>query len=83
MMSIAGREPTNTAGTKTYDHILIDSITTKEFSGRYGVIDFVNDIGLTAEQALEVSDHRPVWAEFSAYEIPPVVNVAQQGQPVR
>ena len=83
MMSIAGREPTNTAGTKTYDHILIDGNTTREFSGRYGVIDFVSDLGLTAEQAVEVSDHRPVWAEFSAYEIPPVFNVAQQGQPVR
>jgi len=83
MMSIAGSLPTNTPGTKTYDHILIDGNTTKEFTGRFGVIDYVSDLGLTPEQALQVSDHRPVWAEFSAYEIPPVINVAQQGLPVR
>ncbi len=83
MISVAGSQPTNTAGTKTYDHILIDRNTTAEFTGRFGVIDYVRDYGLTPEQALEVSDHRPVWAEFSAYEIPPFVNVAQQQQPVR
>lgn len=83
VFSIAGDIPTNTAGTKTYDHILIDRNTTAEFTGRFGVIDFVRDFGLTPEQAVLVSDHRPVWAEFSVYEIPAFTNVAQQGQPVR
>lgn len=83
IFSIAGNQPTNTAGTKTYDHILIDRNTTTEYTGRFGVIDFVRDFGLTPEQAMLVSDHRPVWAEFSVYEIPAFANVAQQSQPVR
>jgi deoxyribonuclease-1-like protein len=83
VVSIAGNQPTNTAGTKTYDHILIDRNITTEYTGRFGVIDYVRDFGLTPEQAALVSDHRPVWAEFSVYEIPAFANVAQQSQPVR
>ncbi len=66
--SIAGDLKTNTLRTKTYDHILIDRTVTTEFTGRYGVLDFQNDFGLTQEQAIKVSDHQPVWAEFSAFE---------------
>ncbi|MGV3485430.1 MAG: endonuclease/exonuclease/phosphatase family protein, partial [Planctomycetaceae bacterium] len=51
MVSLIGDQPTNTAGTKTYDHILIDRYTTTEFTGRAGVIDYERDLGLTAEQA--------------------------------
>lgn len=66
--SVVGPYPTNTAGTKTYDHILIDRSMTQEFTGRAGVVDFVEHLGLTSEQATAVSDHRPIWAEFSVYE---------------
>lgn len=83
VVSLAGNQPTNTLGTKNYDHILIDRNTTAEFTGRCGVIDYQRDFGLTSEQALQVSDHRPVWAEFSIYEIPAFANVAQQPQSVR
>ena len=78
--TIAGDIPTNTRRTKTYDHILIDRNMTREYlPGRFGVIDFQRDLGLTERQALLVSDHMPVWAEFSAYEIPQVQPVANNG----
>ena len=68
--SIAGDVKTNTAGTKTYDHIVLDARMTREFTGRFGVVDFENDLGLDPAQAVRVSDHLPLWAEFSAYEAP-------------
>ncbi len=68
VVSVAGDVKTNTLRTKTYDHILLDRTVTTEFTGRFGVLDFQNDLGLTQEQANLVSDHQPVWAEFSAYE---------------
>lgn len=82
MISVVGTTPTNTAGNKTYDHILLDRSITTEYTGVFGVIDFQRDYGLTAEQALRVSDHRPVWAEFSAYEMPPM-STANRGAAVR
>lgn len=83
MYSIAGSLPTNTLGTKTYDHILLDRNTTAEYTGAFGVIDYDKDFGLTPEQASLISDHRPVWGEFSVFEIPAFANVAQQNQPIR
>jgi hypothetical protein len=68
LITVAGNLKTNTRGTETYDHILLDRAMTTEFTGRYNVIDFQRDLGLTAEQALLVSDHLPMWAEFSVYE---------------
>ena len=32
------------------------------------MFDFLREYNLTSDQALEVSDHMPVWAEFSVYE---------------
>lgn len=81
--SIAGDTKTNTLGTKTYDHILIDHTMTREFTGRYGVLQFQSDFGLTAEQAKSVSDHQPLWAEFSAYEMPQFDPVAGTPSSVR
>ncbi len=74
--SVVGDIPTNTAGTKVYDHILVDRATTSEFTGVAGVVDFVKDLKLTPEQALLVSDHLPIWAEFSSYEQPAFATVA-------
>lgn len=74
--SIAGNVKTNTAGTETYDHIVLDSRMTREFTGRFGVIDFEKDLGLSHEEAIRVSDHLPLWAEFSAYETPHPDSVA-------
>lgn len=60
--------PTNTRGTEQYDNILFDARATAEFSGRSGVFNLMKEFDLTLEEALTVSDHFPVWAEFSVYE---------------
>ncbi len=71
---IAGMEwavsgvPTNTRGTEHYDNILFQRQATSEFTGRSGVFDFLRHYNLALDQALEVSDHLPVWAEFSVHE---------------
>lgn len=60
-----------------HDNILIPSFTTVEFTGRKGVMDLRTElnyvqngrpIALTEKQVLEISDHLPVWGEFSAIE---------------
>lgn len=50
------------------DNILFDDLATREFTGRAGVFDFLREFNFTQEQAVEVSEHLPVWAEFSAFE---------------
>jgi deoxyribonuclease-1-like protein len=60
--------PTNTRGNAQYDNIVFQGNATVEYSGRSGVFDFLREFDLSIEQALEVSDHMPVWAEFSIYE---------------
>jgi endonuclease/exonuclease/phosphatase (EEP) superfamily protein YafD len=79
LITIGGDTLTNTRRTATYDHILIDRNMTREYSGRFGVIDFQRDLGLSEQQALLISDHLPLWAEFSAYEVPLVEPVASAG----
>jgi deoxyribonuclease-1-like protein len=51
-----------------YDNLVFDGRATSEFTGRSGVLDLMVEYGLSEEQALEVSDHFPVWAEFSVFE---------------
>jgi endonuclease/exonuclease/phosphatase family metal-dependent hydrolase len=60
--------PTNVHRTQQYDNIIFHSQATREFVGRGGVVDFMRDYNLGADEAAEVSDHLPVWAEFSIYE---------------
>ena len=60
--------PTNTRGTKLYDNIVFHRRATTEFTGRAGVLDLMKHFNLTMDQALAVSDHLPIWAEFSVYE---------------
>ena len=84
VVSIAGDLKTNTRRSKTYDHILLDRTLTREYTGRFGILDFQRDLGLSEELALRVSDHLPLWAEFSAYEVPrfePQPNQRQPNQP--
>jgi deoxyribonuclease-1-like protein len=59
---------TNTRQNAQYDNIIIHAPSTTEFTGRWGVFNFEQLYHLTRDQALQVSDHFPVWAEFSAYE---------------
>lgn len=59
---------TNTRGTKQYDNILFSQLATSEYTGRWGVFDMIRQFNLTMDEALEVSDHMPIWAEFSLQE---------------
>ena len=61
------QEPTNLGSSEVFDNILIDPTHTREFAGSVGVVKFdqalfANDHKRAAD---EVSDHRPVWADFS------------------
>lgn len=69
--------PTNTRGTKTYDNIIIHQPATTEFTGTAAVFDLMERYNLTMDQAIEVSDHMPVWAEFSIYEGGPAGRLAR------
>ena len=66
--AISTNLPTNTTHKSQYDNLLFDRTATQEFLGRSGVFDFVREYNLSLAQAKMVSDHLPVWAEFSVYE---------------
>ena len=51
-----------------YDNIITDQRATGEFTGNWGVLDLMAEFDLTEDQAIKVSDHLPVWAEFSVTE---------------
>src|SRR5690606_18386818 len=59
---------TNTRGTNLYDNLFMQRHATSEYTGRGGVFDFLRQYNLTLAEGLEISDHLPVWAEFSIYE---------------
>lgn len=56
--------PTNTRRDKVYDNIILDRGLTSEFTGRAGTIDLQTAFGIDEKQALNISDHMPIWAEF-------------------
>ena len=60
--------PTNTDQTQQLDNLIFDSKTTREFTGRSGTLNLMRQYNLSLQEALEVSDHLPVWAEFSIHE---------------
>ena len=68
MVCVINGQPTNTVLKAQYDNLVFNEMATTEFAGRQGVFNFTKEYGLSLEQALEVSDHLPVWAEFSIYE---------------
>jgi endonuclease/exonuclease/phosphatase family metal-dependent hydrolase len=72
---------TNTRQNALYDNIVLHQLSTAEFSGRTGVYNIEQVHKLTRDQALQVSDHLPVWAEFSAYESATPGRVATRGIP--
>jgi len=71
-------QPTNTRGSKSYDNLVYDQRRTIEITGRGGVVDLMAEFGLTQTQALRVSDHLPVWAEFVVYEDQPGQSLASK-----
>ncbi len=73
---------TNTRQNRQYDNLLIHQPSTTEYSGRSGVYDVMRQYNLSQKQALEVSDHFPVWAEFSVYERDFAGRIASRRRPV-
>jgi endonuclease/exonuclease/phosphatase family metal-dependent hydrolase len=60
-------QPTNLGSTEVYDNLLLNRRHSAEWLGRVGVVlfdetDFAND---DKRASAEVSDHRPVWADFA------------------
>lgn len=69
LVAVVNGVPTNIRGTKTYDNLLFQSNATIEYHGRWGVFDVIREFHLAGiDEAKEISDHLPVWAEFSIYE---------------
>ena len=68
LLSGAPSVPTTVRGASLLDNILIDRLATREFTGRVEVVDMMREFELTMPGAQEVSEHLPVWAEFSVYE---------------
>ena len=60
--------PTTVRGTRAVDNILFDRRASCEFTHRSGVLDLVRQFNLSPREAAEVSEHLPVWAEFSVFE---------------
>jgi hypothetical protein len=60
--------PSTTRRTRLVDNILFDRQATTEFTGRAGVFDLMRELNLSMQDALEVSRHLPVWAEFGPFE---------------
>ena len=60
--------PTNVTRRKQYDNIVFSRRATSEYARRGGVLDLMAVYSLTQDQAKQVSDHLPIWAEFSIYE---------------
>ncbi|HEY4310074.1 MAG TPA: endonuclease/exonuclease/phosphatase family protein [Pirellulales bacterium] len=68
LVTAISKTPSNTRGNKLYDNIIFDRRATTEYTGRSGVLNLMREYQLSLQDALEVSDHFPVWAEFSVYE---------------
>ncbi len=60
---------TNTTGVSSlFDNLVFNDIATVEFTGRGGSFDFLRKYNLKLEDAIRISEHMPVWAEFSVFE---------------
>ncbi len=60
---------TNTRQSACYDNLVFDAGFTAEFTGESGILNLMSEYSLSEKQALEVSDHMPVWATFSTREV--------------
>jgi len=59
---------TNTRRTKSYDNLVFNRQATAEYTGRWGVMNLMDEYRLSEAEAIRVSDHFPVWAEFGTRE---------------
>jgi len=77
-------EATNTRGSKSYDNIVFDREHTQEFTGSSGILRLQEHFGLSTDRAIDVSDHQPIWAEFSLWEAGSRSTIATRpDQPIR
>lgn len=60
--------PTNTRRTAQFENVVFNGGATVEYTGQFGVFDFLKHYNLRLVDALELSSHLPVWAEFSLRE---------------
>jgi len=59
---------TSTDKESQYDNLVFAQNATVEFSGQGGVFDFLSAYNLPLADANAISQHMPVWAEFSTIE---------------
>lgn len=59
---------TTTRGNQQVDTIAFPAASTTEYTGRSGAYDFLRQFNMSLEQAVEISEHLPIWAEFSIME---------------
>ena len=57
-----------TLAAKSTDHLCLHNKATTEFNGKTGMVDMVRVFNLTSQESKIVSEHFPVWAEFTAWE---------------
>lgn len=74
---IIDSEPTNTIRKSIWDNMIFDRGLTNEFTGRSGVLDMCDMFGIKVDDALRISDHLPIWAEFTSQEQLPGSGMAQ------
>jgi endonuclease/exonuclease/phosphatase family metal-dependent hydrolase len=64
LIPLISNQPTNVRGSEIYDNLLIDPSTNAEYTGHAGVLSLTDYFQLSVNEALKLSDHNPVWAEF-------------------
>lgn len=65
---VVSNKPTDTEHKSQFDNLVFSEAATVEFTGRGGVFDFMRFYNLRLDDALSISEHMPVWAEFSIIE---------------
>ncbi|MEY4567379.1 MAG: hypothetical protein RLY14_2349 [Planctomycetota bacterium] len=67
-VGVLANEPTDPRRTKSLDNLLLHPAATDEFTGKAETFDFLRAFNLSVEDALKISQHLPLWGEFSAVE---------------
>lgn len=73
----------NTRQNELYDNLVVHQPSSTEYAGRSGIFNFAQAFNLSPAEAEQVSDHFPVWAEFSAYERDYTGRIASRGANAR
>ena len=80
---VVSNRPTDTKRRGQFDNLIFSDAATVEFTGRGGVFDFMRFYNLRLDDALAISEHSPVWAEFSIFEGRAAPAPVVQGKPGR